>query len=437
MAGLILIAVVLFAGKKQKTFAMQESGNGRPPGFVPELINTEPGEFAGYRRSDMKMADVDTDISDVDETDLGLDENAFDEMDMLTEEQAGLSFREVVSYIRNGDLQGLLDYSLETIQQTLTGEIKSNNRMLLQLLAVVILGSVFTNLSGKFGKMVGWKRLLRHLSDVVSILLGMFAVVSDIAVSAVSDLTDLMITFIPAYTLAVSYTNGAGTAEFTYQITVLIIFLCEKVIVQIVFPLTKCSGVVGLVNKLNAEDHFSRTVTLLRNIAGWILKTMFAVVTGMNVIKGLIVPSVDKLERNAVLKAFGMLPGGNTVKNVSDILLGSGMILKNAIGIAGAVVVLLAVLLPVTKIAVIYLTLRIVSAFVQPLGDKRFSDGINIMAQTIGLMLRGIWCASFFIYHLPHTHDVACEVKSWLSTGTCITVFRNWWKGVLDVVRPG
>ena len=151
VAGLILIAVVLFAGKKQKTFAMQESGNGRSPGFVPELINTEPGEFAGYRRSDMKMADVDTDISDVDETDLGLDENAFDEMDMLTEEQAGLSFREVVSYIRNGDLQGLLDYSLETIQQTLTGEIKSNNRLLLQLLAVVILGSVFTNLSGKFG----------------------------------------------------------------------------------------------------------------------------------------------------------------------------------------------------------------------------------------------------------------------------------------------
>ena len=46
----------------------------------------------------------------------------------------------------------------------------------------------------------------------------------------------------------------------------------------------------------------------------------------------------------------------------------SGMVLKNAIGIAGAVVVLLAVLLPVTKIAVIYLTLRIVSAFVQPFG---------------------------------------------------------------------
>lgn len=395
VAGLIIIAVVLFAGKKQKMFAMQESGNERPPGFVPELINTEPGAFAGYRRSNMKMADVDTDISDVDEADLGLNEDAFDEMDMLTEEQAGLSFREVVSYIQNGDLQGLLDYSLETIQQTLTGEIKSNNRLLLQLLAVVILGSVFTNLSGKFGKMVGGNGFFVTYLMVVSILLGMFAIVSDIAMSAVSDLTDLMITFIPAYTLAVSYTNGAGTAEFTYQITVLIIFLCEKVIVQIVFPLAKCSGVVGLVNKLNAEDHFSRTVTLLRNIAGWILKTMFAVVTGMNVIKGVIVPSVDKLERNAVLKAFGMLPGGNTVKNVSDILLGSGMVLKNAIGIAGAVVVLLAVLLPVTKIAVIYLTLRIVSAFVQPLGDKRFSDGINIMAQTIGLILRGIWCASF------------------------------------------
>lgn len=121
--------------------------------------------------------------SDVDETDLGLDENAFDEMDMLTEEQAGLSFREVVSYIRNGDLQGLLDYSLKTIQQTLTGEIKSNNRLLLQLLAVVILGSVFTNLSGKFGKMVGGNGFFVTYLMVVSILLGMFAIVPILAVS--------------------------------------------------------------------------------------------------------------------------------------------------------------------------------------------------------------------------------------------------------------
>lgn len=329
-----------------------------------------------------------------DETSLGIEDETLDSLDIQAEKYAGISFRQVLAYIKNADVQGLLDYILHSVSDMLVLEIKSSNTLIVQLMAVIILGSVFTNLSGRYGKMVGQSGFFVTYLMVVSLLLGIFSLISEIAVETITDITDLMVTFIPAYTLAVSYTNGAGSAEFAYQGTIFIIFLCEKVICQIVFPLAKCSGMIGLVNKMNTEDHFSKTVTLINHIAGWIIKTILAVVTGMNVIKGIIVPSVDKLERNAVLKVFGMLPGGNTVRNVSDILLGSGLLLKNAIGIAGAILVLLAALIPVVKIAVVYLMLRAVAALVQPLGDKRFSDGVNGMAQAIGLVLRGIWCAA-------------------------------------------
>lgn len=318
----------------------------------------------------------------------------FSEIDITAEKYAGMSFSTIYEYIKQGDINGLVTYIFSGLGESITYEIKNSNKYILQLLAVIILGSVFTNLSGKFGKMVSGNGFFVTYLMMVAILLGIFTLTYEIAADTVENITDLMLTFIPAYTLAVSYTNGTGTAELAYESCIFIIYLCEGILCRVVFPLVKCSGIIGLVNKMNTEDYFSKTVSLIKNIAGWIIKSMLAVVTGFNIIKGLITPYIDRLERNAVLKVFGMLPGGGTVKNVSDILLGAGMLLKNAIGIAGAILVMLVSLLPVIKIAIIYLTLRVTSAVVQPIGDKRFSDGVNIMAGAVGLLLRGMWCAA-------------------------------------------
>ncbi len=331
----------------------------------------------------------DDDIWDTDEYD-----GIFDDIEAATDEYTGMSYKEVFSYIKSGDIYDLISYMLSGMKESITHEIESNNKYILQLLAVIILGSVFTGLSGKFGKMVSGNGFFVTYLIVAGILLGIFSLVYEIAAETVQNISDLMLTFIPAYTLAVSYTNGTGTAEFAYEATVLIIYLCENVICAVVFPITKCSVVIGLVNKMNVEDFFSKTVTLLSNIAGWIIKSMLAFVTGFNIIKGIITPIIDKVSRNAVIKTFSMLPGGGTVKNISDIILGSGLLLKNTIGMAGTVLVIVISMMPVVKIGIIYLSLRVVAAIAQPMGDKRFSDGINEVTKGAGLILKGMWCAA-------------------------------------------
>ena len=318
----------------------------------------------------------------------------FDDIETVTDEYAGMSFKEVFSYIKTGDIEGLIICILSGMKESITHEIKSNNKYILQLLAVIILGSVFTGLTGKFGKMVSGNGFFVTYLVASGILLGIFSIVNEIAAETVGNISDIMLTFIPAYTLAVSYTNGTGTAEFAYEATIFIIYLCENVICAVVFPITKCSVVIGLVNRMNEEDYFSKTVDLLGNIASWIIKSMLAFITGFNIIKGIITPTIDKLSRNAVLKTFSMLPGGGTVKNISDIIIGSGLLLKNAVGMAGAVMIIAVSLIPVVKIAVIYLMLRVLAAISQPLGDRRFSDGVNAVAKGSGLVLKGMWCAA-------------------------------------------
>ena len=90
-----------------------------------------------------------------DETSLGIEDETLDSLDIQAEKYAGISFRQVLAYIKNADVQGLLDYILHSVSDMLVLEIKSSNTLIVQLMAVIILGSVFTNLSGRYGKMVG------------------------------------------------------------------------------------------------------------------------------------------------------------------------------------------------------------------------------------------------------------------------------------------
>lgn len=317
----------------------------------------------------------------------------FDELDALLSDKQELSFSAVFAYLKEGRTDELIQYLLDRLLNHIYYEIKGSHAIMVQLLAIIVIGTVFSNLSGQFGSYVGGNGFFVTYLILVSLLLVSFTLVNDIAVETVQDITEFMTVFIPVYAVAAGYSNGENTAMLSYEMIVMAIYMCENILCRIVFPIIKCSGMIALVNRVNQEDYFSRTVGLMRSIAGWIMKTMLAVLTGLNLIKGMVTPAVDRLERNTFVKMIGSLPGGGAAESVAGILIGSGIMIKNCIGMAGAVILIVISILPVVKIGVILLSLKVVSALVQPLGDKRFSEGVHAMALTISLMLKGIWIA--------------------------------------------
>lgn len=319
----------------------------------------------------------------------------FQELDRTLSQKQEISFSKVYDYLKSGDIGALCSYVLQGIGDSLYYEIKENHAIMVQLLAIIIIGTIFSNLSGHFGSYVEGNGFFITYLILVSLLLGTFTLVNEIAVETVENITEFMTVYIPAYAVATGYSNGQNTAQMSYEIVIIAIYFCENILCKIVFPIIKCSGIIALINRMNSEDYFSKTVGLMRSAASWIMKTMLAILTGLNLIKGMISPSLDKLERNGFIKLVSVLPGGTAAESVADILLGSGMLIKNCIGIAGAVVLLAISILPVVKIAVMLVSLKVVAALVQPLTDKRFSDGVHAMAVTISLMLKGIWTAVF------------------------------------------
>ena len=182
--------------------------------------------------------------------------------------------------------------------------------------------------------------------------------------------------------------GGPESAMYSQSILILVIYICQAGIINVILPLIKCSGLVAVMNNLSKEDNFSRLASLMKKIANWGLGTMFAVVTGINVVKSMIAPSIDRVSRNGILRTIGKMSGMSSVSAVLSVMISTGEFIKNCMGMACTIIIVILAAIPMIKILVIVFTLRCIAAVVQPVGDRRYADGVAIMASTAELMLK-------------------------------------------------
>ena len=136
------------------------------------------------------------------------------------------------------------------------------------------------------------------------------------------------------------------------------------------------------------EDMLSKMTELLEQIISWSVKTMIGVVLGFQIIQGMVLPYVDSMKTGAIQKLAGAIPGiGNSIGSVSQMVLGSGVVIKNTIGAAGIVILLIIAAIPLIKLVVLMLLYNCVAALLQPVCDKRIVSCISDIAKGHKLLL--------------------------------------------------
>ena len=109
---------------------------------------------------------------------------------------------------------------------------------------------------------------------------------------------------------------------------------------------------------------------------------------GIGCVKGIMAPMSDSFKRKLFYKSARIIPGiGDSIDTVSSAIYGSGVIIKNGIGIGGIVILVLLLVNPLIHITINFLVLKITSAILQPMADKSFVQIIDNVAEIIGLMM--------------------------------------------------
>lgn len=312
-------------------------------------------------------------------------------LNSLAEEQmSGFSFKEIMTKLMQGNLMEVFEQGAGAIKDTLFSELRSNTKLMSQIVVLALIGAVFSSFSGIFGS--------GHVSEtgfyVVYLLTMTFLSASFFAsVSIASEVTGKLLNFmqvlLPAYFLAVAASGGAITSAAVCGFTIGAIGLVQSVLSGVLIPLTRIYMMMVLAGNLYKEDMISKLTELLGNVILWTMKTLFGVIVGFHVIQGLVLPQADALKNASAMRLAQMIPGiGAGAGAVSQIVMGSGILIKNTAGAAAVVILLLLAAVPIIKLCFLMLLYYLAAAAMQPVCDKRLVSCMTGAAAGHGLLLK-------------------------------------------------
>ena len=306
-----------------------------------------------------------------------------------------LDFGETVMKIVEGDLSVSADLILQLISDQLFHALQTNRESLIHMILIAVIAAVFTNFADVFqAKQISEISFYVLYMLMIALCLGAFQSAAQWTEDGVSLLSQFMKALCPVYFAAVSIAKGSITGAAFYNLSMLVILLVEILIVRLLLPVLHIYMMMKVLNYLSQEDYLSRFTELIETIVSWILKTLLAVVIGLNAVQGLIAPAIDSVKRSVFTRGVEAIPGvGDAIGGTAEVILGTAVVVKNGIGIAGAVVCFALCISPLVQTGIMVLMYKTAAAVLQPVSDKRLVGCIGGMADACQPLMRLIFTA--------------------------------------------
>lgn len=300
-----------------------------------------------------------------------------------------IRFQEVVSALIKGNPDEAGTLLAEYAKDQIFYELRSNKKSLAAILLIAIIAAIFSNFSSALeNKQISEISFYVLYMLLITVCLASFKAAMTGLETRMEQLLDFMRVLCPGYFLSVAFASGSGSALMFYNLVLILIYIVEVVILRFLLPVINIYVMLQVMNHLLGENPLSEFTELLRKFITWTLKTLLGLVVGVNLIQGMLSPVIDTLKRSTLKQAVDYIPGaGDVIGGMTEIVLGSAVLIKNSIGIAGAVILILVSISPVVQIGILALLYKLAAALVQPVSDKRMTGCISSLSEGYELML--------------------------------------------------
>ncbi len=263
----------------------------------------------------------------------------------------------------------------EGIKGKLLSELAGMKNIFASILILGIISALFANFSDVFQN--------HQIADIsfyflylllMSVLMKAFLTAADIAGQTMENIVLFIKMFIPTYFMAVGAASGATTGAVYYQFTLVLAYGVEKIIFSLLIPLIYSYVLLALLNGIWAEERLALLLDFLKKGIGAGLKVAMGAITSLSLFQSMIAPVLDSLKVSAVKKAVGAIPGiGNLAEGVTEMVIGSAVLIKNSIGVLMLLLLLAICLIPLAKLFLIACMMKGSAALVGIVSDKRIT----------------------------------------------------------------
>ncbi len=314
---------------------------------------------------------------------------------------SGFDFQDMVEKGAAGESPLPLKNLASLVQGTLFEELLTQKQLWLHILILAFAAALLFHFADVFqNRSVPEISFCMIYMILFLLLIRSFQTSLGIAQDVMEAMRSFMTVLAPAYFLAMTLSSYLTSAGVYYEFILLLISGVQWLVESFVLPCVEIYVLLVLVNHLSREKRLGQFAKLVSMAADWSLKASLALVCGFHMIQGLVSPAADSFRNLAVSRGIGMVPGvGSAGSGVTDLVLGSAVLIKNGIGAAALLVLILLCLVPLTKLAVIMAVYYLLAAVLQPVSDERIVGCLSGMGNGVRLLFRAVFTvlALFFL----------------------------------------
>jgi stage III sporulation protein AE len=313
----------------------------------------------------------------------GTDMSSF--ITMLAQGGAGLTVADVYGMVLNALFDGL----------------KQSIPAVVQIIIVALIFSIISHFKPSFGES-GVSKAAQMAQYVIigTMTFGILASAFSIGATAVEKMTSFTGEFFPLIITLLTVLGGITSAAILSPATVFLTTGVTLFFKGFVLPLIIVLTVFTIIN------HFSKTIklngfcSLIKSIIKWGIGIGLTVFVGIVAIQGLLGSSFDGVSIKTAkftIDKFVPIVGGLFSQTV-DVVISCTLLIKNAVGIAGIIIIAAIVLSPVLAILAHYFLFKLTGAVLEPIAGGEMGKFAQEAADVLMLLFVSVLAAAVMFF---------------------------------------
>lgn len=295
------------------------------------------------------------------------------------------NLKEIAFHGGNFDLQKIMEFLLQKAFQ----ELAAQTGLMGKLLFLAILCAMLQNLQNAFEK--SGISLLAY--SVCFCFLAVFAMkafyeASQIAVQAISAMATFMEALLPLLLTLLAAAGALTSAALFSPFMLFVVNAITSAVKLVVLPLLLFGAALECTDYLTDKYKLTELASFFKQAAMLILGFSMVIFIGVITIQGASGFVADGLAlRTAKFAASAFIPVvGKVFADTVELVMGASLMLKNAIGIFGVLVIGMICLTPLLKMFAVAAAMKFTGALIEPMGDPRMSKCLARLGNNLCLI---------------------------------------------------
>lgn len=274
-------------------------------------------------------------------------------------------------------------------------EIATTLKTLVSILAIILIHSIIKTIADNL-QTSNISTLIYYVQYILIITLVMnnFTNILTNISNTIENLTGFMNTLVPLLITLMVYTGSITTSGLLQPIILFIIEFIGNIISTLILPAISIITALIIVSKLSDRVQLGKLAQFMKSTIIWFLGIILTLFVGVISLEGTLTSSIDGITaKTAKAAVSSIIPVvGKILGDSVDSILGCGLVLKNALGVVGIIIIIGICIVPIIKLAVLSIMYSISSAIIEPLADEKIVKLLEEFGSIFKLLL-GILCS--------------------------------------------